>query len=657
MGGICSRSWKATVDGVAVDNALSGSSRHANGHANDEHGMAYQSIGLPRSIDNNNSNVLPDDDDDLDKHQRESFSFTGLENVSYGLSADDINDGIPHLSRALSHKSKSKQAAVKVSEVSSLLGRAGTAGLGKAVEVLDTLGSSMTNLNLSSGFTSSVTTKGNKISILAFEVANTIVKGANLMQSLSKENIRYLKEVVLPSEGVQNLISRDMDELIRIAAADKREELKIFSGEVVRFGNRCKDPQWHNLDRYFEKLGSELTPQKQLKEEAEMVMQQLMTFVQYTAELYHELHALDRFDQDYRRKLQEEDNSNATQRGDSLAILRAELKSQKKHVRNLKKKSLWSKILEEVMEKLVDIVHFLYLEIHEAFGSSDTDKQVKDSQGNHNKLGSAGLALHYANIITQIDTLVSRSSSVPPNTRDALYQGLPPNVKSALRSRLQSFQVKEELTVPQIKAEMEKILQWLVPIAANTTKAHHGFGWVGEWANTGSEVNRKPAGQTDLLRIETLHHADKDKTESYILELVIWLHHLVSQVRVGNGGIRSPVKSPIRSPTQMTGQLFTQKACSSPMLTVEDQQMLRDVGKRKLTPGISKSQEFDTDKTKTRLSKHHRLSKSSSHSPISESKNDIFSTRRLPSGPVIDFDIDRMKALDVIDRVDTIGSS
>ncbi|KAK7279736.1 hypothetical protein RJT34_24793 [Clitoria ternatea] len=542
-----------------------------------------------------------------------------------------------------------------VSEVSSLLGRAGTAGFGKAVEVLDTLGSSMTNLNLSSGFTSGVTTKGNKISILAFEVANTIVKGANLMQSLSKDNIRHLKEVVLPSEGVQNLISRDMDELLRIAAADKREELKIFSGEVVRFGNRCKDPQWHNLDRYFEKLGSELTPQKQLKEEAEMVMQQLMTFVQYTAELYHELHALDRFDQDYRRKLQEEDNSNATQRGDSLAILRTELKSQKKHVRNLKKKSLWSKILEEVMEKLVDIVHFLYLEIQEAFGSADTDKQGKDSQDNHKKLGSAGLALHYANIITQIDTLVSRSSSVPPNTRDALYQGLPPNVKSALRSRLQSFQVKEELTVPQIKAEMEKTLQWLVPIAANTTKVHHGFGWVGEWANTGSEVNRKPTGQSDLLRIETLHHADKDKTEVYILELVIWLHHLVSQVRVGNGGIRSPVKSPIRSPTQKTGQLFSQKSCSSsPMLTMEDQQMLRDVGKRKLTPGISKSQEFDT--TKTRLSKHHRLSKSSSHSPISESKSDIFSTRRLPSFPVIDF-IDRMKALDVMDRVDMIGSS
>ncbi|MBA0710718.1 hypothetical protein Golax_009987, partial [Gossypium laxum] len=117
---------------------------------------------------------------------------------------------------------------------------------------------------------------------------------------------------------------------------------------------------------------------------------------------------------------------------------------------------------------------------------------------------------------------------------------------------------------------MEKTLQWLVPIATNTTK---------------SEMNRKPAGQTNLLRIETLHHADKEKTEVYILDLVVWLHHLVTQVRAGNGGIRSPVKSPIRSPNQ---------------------------------------------------------------------KTDPFLIRRLSSVPFIDFDINRIKALDVIDRVDTL---
>ncbi|CAL0320518.1 unnamed protein product [Lupinus luteus] len=660
MGGICSRSRKASVNGVASDdnnnNALKETSTHVNGHANskNESGIIYQSYGHPGNKHSHSN--LPLLDDDFCKNDRELFSFTEIEKASHGLSFDDINDGIPSMSRDLSTKSSiSKQAAVKVSEVSSRIGRAGTAGLDKAVEVLDTLGSSMTNLNPSNGFTSGATIKGNKISILAFEVANTIVKGANLMHSLSKENITHLKEVVLPSQGVQNLISRDMDELLRIAAADKREELKIFCGEVVRFGNRCKDPQWHNLDRYLEKLGSGLTQQKQLKEEVEMEMQQLMTFVHYTAELYHELHALDRFHQDYRRKLQEEDNSTATQGGDTLDVLRGELKSQKKHVTNLKKKSLWSKILEEVMEKFVDIIQFLHLEMYEAFGSAETDKQVKDSQGSHMKLGSACLALHYANIISQIDSLVSRSGYVPPNTRDALYHGLPPNVKSALRSRLQSFQVKEELTVPQIKAEMEKTLQWLVPIATNTTKAHHGFGWVGEWANIGLQFNRKPAGQSNLLRIETLHDADKEKTEGYILELVVWLHHLVSQVKVGNGGLKSPVKSPIHSPTQKTEELFAQKGYStSPMLTIEDQKMLRDVGKRKLMPGISKSHELGISKTS--LSKYHRLSKNSNHSPISESKNDIFFTR-MPSSsiPVICFDVDRMKTLDVIDRVDTMA--
>ncbi|CAN1731222.1 Protein PSK SIMULATOR 1 [Linum perenne] len=617
MGGLCSRS--STLDNGG------GSISHSNGHLNEQGGSIFdQSCDVKAS-----TTATSVDDDGGNKQHEELGSSAELSVGSHGMSPDELYDGIPRLPRVLSNKSRStknKQAAVaKVSEVSYLLGRAGTAGLGKAVEVLDTLGSSMTNLNPSSGFTSGVTTKGDKIAILSFEVANTIVKGANLMQSLSKENIIHLKEVVLPSEGVQNLISKDREELLRIAAYDKR-------------------------------LGSELTPEKQLREEAETMMQNLMTMVQYTAELYHEMHALDRFEQDYQRKLQEDENSSTAQRGDSLTILRAELKSQRKNVKSLKKKSLWSKILEEVMEKLVDIVHFLHLEIHEAFGNADCDRPVKSSANNHKKLGSAGLALHYANIITQIDTLVSRSSSVPPNTRDALYQGLPPSIKSALRPKLVFSQVDEERTVPQIKDEMEQTLRWLVPIAANTTKAHHGFGWVGEWANTGSEMNRKPAGQNDLLRIETLHHADQEKTEEHILHLVVLLHHLVNQARASNGGLlRSPVKSPIRSPNQTTIQLTTENP-RSPILSVEDREMLKDVSKRKKPPGISKSQEFEI--RRTGLSKHHRLSKSSSHSPIRETKRvDPFPLRRPLSIPlVIDFDIDRIKALDVMDRVDNIRS-
>lgn len=188
------------------------------------------------------------------------------------------------------------------------------------------------------------------------------------------------------------------------------ESIWLFISSVLRF-----------------RLGSEFTPQKQLKQEAETIMHQLMTFVHFTAvrilvkigpawlsgwqfhsffkikkkknllcfqDLYHELHALDRFEQDYQRKIQEEENPSTVQRGitfsmifrfvgypsdfcsicvegvgDTLAILRTELKSQKKHVRNLQKKSLWSRILEEV--RAANWRNQLYVLFEKFLGSSN----------------------------------------------------------------------------------------------------------------------------------------------------------------------------------------------------------------------------------------------------------------------------------------------
>ncbi|CAL5214644.1 unnamed protein product [Lathyrus oleraceus] len=576
--------------------------------------------------------------------------------VAAGVGAtDDFYDGIPRYADSFSHKSRSgrsRQAAVaKVSEVGSRLGRVGTIGFGKAVDVLDTLGSSMTNLNSGGGFAYGAVTKGNEVGILAFEVANTIVKGSSLMESLSTKNVKHLKEEVLKLEAVQDLVSKDMDELLRIVAADKRDELKVFLDEVIRFGNRSKDPQWHNLDRYFEKISRELNSQRQTKEEAELLMQQLMNLVQHTAELYHELHALDRFAQDYQHKREEEDNSSAAQSGDSLAILKAELKSQKKQVRHLKKKSLWSRSLEEVMEKLVDIVHFLHLEINKAFGSADSRKPFIQTIGNRQRLGPAGLSLHYANIVLQMDTLVARSASMPANTRDTLYQSLPPNIKLTLRSKLPTFHVAQELTVADIKQEMEKTLHWLVPIATNTAKAHHGFGWVGEWASTGSDLNKKTM-KTDVMRIETFHHADKEKVENYILELLLLLHRLAvkSKARGDVGEIKSSVKSRVGAVLQKTNQQSTNAI--SPLLTTDEQIMLKDVSNQMRFRGISKSKslDFDSVKTLTASTDNNRLIKSSSYSTTSRSK-ELSYNRICSKVPVIDFSIDKKRALDVIDRV------
>ncbi|KAF8410440.1 hypothetical protein HHK36_002969 [Tetracentron sinense] len=495
----------------------------------------------------------------------------------------------------------------RVPQMSSLLGRAGIVGLERAVEVLDTLGSSMSNLNASSGFVTGMITRGNKISILAFEVANTIVKGANLLQSLSEENIQFLTKEILHSDGVQQLVSTDMKELLTIAAADKREEFDVFAIEVVRFGDLCKDPQWHNLGRYFQRLDFDLSTHKQLKEEAEIAMQELIILSQHTSELYHELHALDRFEQDYRRKLEEVESLHLPRRGESLMMLRSELKHQRKLVRSLEKKSLWSKNLEEVTEKLVDVVAFIHLEILEAFGNNGLTLVKQDPIHNPQRLGVSGLALHYANIINQIDNIIPRPSSLPSNMRDTLYHGLPTGVKTALRSRLQLFHANEEFTVPQIKAEMEKTLQWLVPIAANTTN---------------NEFNKKTAARNNLIRLQTLYHADKQKTELYILELVAWLHHLITQVRHRDYGFKPLV--PVRYPTRKGLVLLSEvkqvpslehntKTNKILQLPQEDQSMLEEVNWRRIIPGISKSQEFVTfKKGRTRVL---GLSRSTGSSP------------------------------------------
>ncbi|XP_073124652.1 protein PSK SIMULATOR 1-like isoform X1 [Henckelia pumila] len=461
---------------------------------------------------------------------------------------DEFYDGIPRYQRSASLKSRSLRAT-KVSDASSGLVRVGSFGLERTLEVWGRLGSSV---SLTGGFVAGTTAiKTTKLSILAFEVANTILKASTLMRSLSRRSIRQLKEMVLPAVGVQQLVSEDMDELLRIVATDKREELKVFSGEVVRFGNRCKDPQWHDLDRFFEKRSRNRTPQNQSRELAEAMMLQLMSLVQLTAELHRELLTLDRLEQDYQFQRIEEIKFNAAGRGDtdrSLTILAAELKSQRKLVKNLKKKSLWSRSMEEVMEKLVDIVLFLNQEISTAFGNTEGKTPTKGTITHQQKLGSVGLALHYANIILQIDSIAARSNSLFPNSRDALYQSLTPNFKASLRSKIHFFPIEKKLTVADIKDEMEKTLCWLAPMATNTVKAHHGFGWVGEWTNAGA------VGTIDVMQMETLHHADRQKTDAHILELLLWLNYLVNQSNSRKDGGRDVMIDTLASVTPTSGR-------------------------------------------------------------------------------------------------------
>ena len=46
-----------------------------------------------------------------------------------------------------------------------------------------------------------------------------------------------------------------------------------------------------------------------------------------------------------------------------------------------------------------------------------------------------------------------------------------------------------------------------------------------------NEFRRSTATNITLTRLQTFYHADKQKTYAYILELVAWLHNLISLVK------------------------------------------------------------------------------------------------------------------------------
>ncbi|CAM8938356.1 unnamed protein product [Rhodiola kirilowii] len=306
-------------------------------------------------------------------------------------------------------------------------------------------------------------------------------------------------------------------------------------------------------------------------------------------------------------------------KGESFALLESEFKQQKKVVRSLKKKSLWSKTHEEIVEKLVDVVSFIQQEILETFGGDDGTPDKKVSAKHTQRLGAAGLALHYANIINQIDNIASRPASLPVNVRDTLYQGLPVTVKAALRSHVYKIDPKKELTITDVKEEMEKTLEWLVPIATNTTKTHQGFGWVGEWANTGNEFDKKTAANNCLIRLQTLHHADQQKTDLFILKLVTLLHHLITFVRHKDYSMKpdqirnTSMKSPTPDPNSQISQVASPTESDTSQLSQEEKTLLEDVCRRRPVPTRSKSVEFSIIKKKGRSV--WALSKSTGSSP------------------------------------------
>ncbi|XP_051224174.1 protein PSK SIMULATOR 1 [Lolium perenne] len=137
-------------------------------------------------------------------------------------------------------------------------------------------------------------------------------------------------------------------------------------------------------------------------------------------------------------------------------------------------------------------------------------------------VGGSALSLHYANVIIIIEKLLQYPHLVGEEARDDLYQMLPWSLRASLRKKLRSYvrstAIYDAFAAHDWRETLEKTLAWVAPMAHDTMR------WQAERSFEQQQVVR-PDGKNVLL-LQTLHFADRDKTEALICELLVGLNYI-----------------------------------------------------------------------------------------------------------------------------------
>lgn len=151
---------------------------------------------------------------------------------------------------------------------------------------------------------------------------------------------------------------------------------------------------------------------------------------------------------------------------------------------------------------------------------TDTEKAMKNSRVFHSAgpstVGGSGLALHYANVILLVEKYLDAAALMGHQERESLYQMLPENLKTLVKAKLsKNMKSKEsdEFLAEGWRAAMVEILGWLIPMANDTVR------WQLERNVDKMKFDSKPS----VLLLQTLHFADKVKTEAAIAEVLVGL--------------------------------------------------------------------------------------------------------------------------------------
>ncbi|XP_041002668.1 protein PSK SIMULATOR 1 [Juglans microcarpa x Juglans regia] len=408
--------------------------------------------------------------------------------------------------------------------------------------------------------------KKSNVGVLAFEIAGLMSKLLHLWQSLLDKNIVRLRNESISLEGVHKIVSNDEAFLLGLACAELSENLRLVAKSVSRISKKCEEPSLRCFERLFDEFanwGRDPHSWVLSLKEMEARIKKMDRYVTLTATLHREMDELSVMESVLSKSLVK-----CQEKESSISELQQKIYWQRQEIKYLKERSLWNRSFDTAVSLLARSIFTILARIKLVFGigicpdsltrslsasatvhpsdhnpssclfvsgplmkSSELDQGKKDLADGFfesnskllkppaTTLGAAALALHYSNLIIVMEKMIKSPHLVGVDARDDLYAMLPSSIRSMLRDRLKGsagFSASDPVLAGEWREALGKILGWLSPLAHNMIK----------WQSERSFEQQTLVPKTNVMLLQTLFFANKEKTEAAITELLVGLNYI-----------------------------------------------------------------------------------------------------------------------------------
>ncbi|KAF4349864.1 hypothetical protein F8388_021764 [Cannabis sativa] len=423
--------------------------------------------------------------------------------------------------------------------------------------------------------------KNNKqtIGILSFEVANVMSKTVYLYKSLTESEISKLKNEILKCEGVQNLVSSDESYLLELALAERLDDLNRVAAVVSRLGKRCTEPALQGFEHVYSDIMSGVIEVKELgflvkdmeamarkmerhsgfksarssppfpscsspplpprrvlsKKNSGVMLKKGLSFKSQADSRRSELamfqpedivfpcgtspgrlfmeclslsSSVSKFDDD---DYYDGCGGDYDDRGSQISTCRSGILTNGSRREQRNNSSCFS-------SSLIGMDH--QMQSNSMNGARFGPKSRLVCYAPPSTVGGSALALHYANVIIVIEKLLRYPHLVGEEARDDLYQMLPTSLRLSLRTNLKSymknFAIYDAPLAHDWKETLDGLLKWLAPLAHNMIR----------WQSERNFEQQQIVTRTNVLLLQTLYFADREKTEAAICKLLLGLNYI-----------------------------------------------------------------------------------------------------------------------------------